>query len=163
MGKSLSPGLTGAATDLVYTPPELAKKIIKRLKPEGEILDPCRGLGAFYNNLPEGRRHFCEITEGKPFEDFVGKVDWIISNPPWSKMREFLFKGYEVADNIAYLVTVNHAFTKARIREASAHGFWISDIYLVDTPPNPWPQSGFQLGVIVWKRGHDTATNITNL
>lgn len=163
MGRSLSPGETGTATDLVFTPPDLAKRIIDKIKPQGEILDPCRGGGAFYNQLPEAYRHFCEITEGRPFEDFQGKVDWIITNPPWSKMRQFLLKGYQVADNIAYLVTVNHGFTKARIREAQANGFWLSDIYLVDTPPHPWPQSGFQLGVLVWKRGYAGQTNIEQL
>ena len=36
--------------DIVMTPEYLAKDIIEHYKPQGLILDPCRGTGAFYDN-----------------------------------------------------------------------------------------------------------------
>ena len=35
--------------DIVMTPEYLAQDIIQHYKPEGLILDPCRGTGAFYD------------------------------------------------------------------------------------------------------------------
>ena len=67
--------------DIVYTPELFSKIIIKKLKIEGVCLDPCRGRGSFYNNLPKGSL-YCEITENLDFFDFNKKVDWIIGNPP---------------------------------------------------------------------------------
>ena len=38
--------------DVVMTLEKSAIKIIKHFQPEGSILEPCRGDGAFYNNFP---------------------------------------------------------------------------------------------------------------
>jgi len=164
MAKSLSPGITGPSTDLVFTPTELAASIINHLPLTGKVLDPSRGAGAFYNQFPAHLdKDYCEITEGKDFFDYDQRVDWVVTNPPWSLMRQFLLHGFKIADNVSYLTTVNHAFTKARINDAKQHDFWLKEILLVDTPKAPWPQSGFQLGMITWSKGYNGHTNICEL
>jgi len=40
-------------SDIVYTPVSVAKQIVDFLNPEGLLLDPCRGDGAFFNNFPQ--------------------------------------------------------------------------------------------------------------
>ena len=79
---------------------------------------------------------------------YSDKVDWIITNPPWSKMQQFLAHGMKIADNIVYLTTINHYTTKKRIREMREHNFSVAEIYCVRTPSKPWPQLGFQLAAV---------------
>jgi len=69
------------------------------------ILDPCRGGGSFYDNLPSPK-DWCEIDEGKDFYDYTSKVDWIISNPPYSHFDEWLDHSFALSDNVVYLVPI---------------------------------------------------------
>jgi len=144
--------------DLIFTPKELAKKIINHFKPVGKILDPSAGEGAFLDQMPGA--DWCEISKGRDFFAYNKKVDWIVTNPPWSKIREFLHHGYEIADNIVYLITINHVFTKARLRDMREHGFGIKEIFCFDTPEN-FPGSGFQCGAVHFQRNFKGPTTIT--
>src|SRR5271170_7524911 len=102
------------SNDVIMTPPALAQALISHFKPFGKTLEPCRGSGSFFSQLPNA--DWCEISEGKDFFDYNGKVDWIITNPPWSKIRPFLDKSMSVAEHIVFLMTINHVWTKARLR-----------------------------------------------
>ena len=82
-------------------------------------------------------------------------VEWIITNPPWSKIQKFLEHGMKIANNIVYLTTINHYTTKRRIREMREHNFAIKEIYCVSTPSKPWPQLGFQLAAIHTQRDYN--------
>lgn len=146
------PKVTYVSEDSVMTPDWLAKAIVTHYNPIGSILEPCKGKGAFMRYLPNDTQ-WCEITEGKDFMDYDGKVDWIITNPPWSKIRDFLRKGFEVTNNIVYLFTINHMWTKARLRMMKESNFGLKEIILLPTIPE-FPQTGFQLGVIYLVRGY---------
>ena len=147
--------------DIVMTPQWLAIDIINHFNPSGVILDPSRGEGAFYNNFPGDNNLWCELGEGKDFLQFGDKVDWIITNPPWSKMQEFLRHGMEISDNIVYLTTINHYTTKKRIRDMREHEFGVAEIYCIPTPPKPWPQLGFQIAAVHTQRGYDGGTTMS--
>lgn len=107
--KSNGKGKEYNPNDDIMTPEYIAKKIIEQLplRLDDIILDPFRGEGAFYNNFPCGFKEWCEIKEGRDFFDFKGKVDWIISNPPYSKFTEVMQHSYKIADNIVYLIPLN--------------------------------------------------------
>jgi len=142
------------SNDVVMTPDKLAYEIIQNFLPTsvlltGKMLEPCCGNGAFLKYMTGA--DWCEINKDRDFFDYDKKVDWIITNPPWSKIRPFLQHSMEVADNIVFLVTVNHLWTKARIRDIKEAGFGIKEIMLVDMPKE-FPQSGFQLGAIHLQR-----------
>ena len=147
--------------DVVMTPRPLAKAIIDRFKPTGLILEPCKGDGAFSDQMT---CDWCEIKEGVDYltTHFGVKHDWIVTNPPWSQIRPFLKKAMEDADNIVFLVTVNHLWTKARLRLIEEHGFGIEEIALCDTPKE-FPQSGFQLGAIKISRGYTGPIKLSRL
>lgn len=155
-----TPNCAKNRNDIVYTPLLLAKKIIDHFNPSGIILDPASGNGSFYEQFPGNNNDWCEIDKGKDFFEYQKKVDWIITNPPWSKIREFLKHGYEIANNIVYLITINHVFTKARLRDMRDANFGIKEIFCFDTPPN-FPGSGFQCGAVHFKRNYIGQTTIS--
>lgn len=144
--------------DCVQTPRELARELVKHFKPFGKILEPCKGDGNFLKEM-EGygqnilTPEWCEILEGKDFFDFNEKVDWIITNPPYSKMRKFIQKSMEVADNIVFLTTINHLWLKARLRDIGEKNFGIKEILIFDTPKT-FPQSGFQIGCFYLQKNY---------
>lgn len=149
MARILSPKKNDPECDLVYTPRTLSKQIIDYFGPVGHILDPCKGDGSFYDQYPVGsQKSFCELQDGLDFFDYQTKVDWIITNPPWSKFKEFLSHSMALSDNIVFLVTINHFMTKARMKLMDTCDFGFKEIVKVDTPKEDWPQSGFQLGAI---------------
>ena len=158
----LTPGKNLPAADVVYTPRTLAKDIIDNFNPSGVILDPCKGDGAFYDQLPEPK-YWAELQEGVDFLKWTKKVDWIISNPPWSKMRVFLNHSYMIADNVVFLSTMTHFCTKARLRDAQKYGFGLKEFYQVATPKQNWPQSGFQLGAMHLQRGYSGPLHLTGV
>lgn len=95
--------------DDIMTPRYIAKRIIDQLpiKDSDTVLDPFKGEGAFYDQLPQCRKYWCEIKDSKDFFDFEWPVEWIISNPPYSKFTEVMKHSYEIADNIVYLIPLN--------------------------------------------------------
>jgi hypothetical protein len=154
------PNRNYSSDDVVQTPPEMAQRLVKHFKPAGRMLEPCCGQGHFLNVMPGAE--WCELSKGKDFYDWDQKVDWIVTNPPWSKIRPFLAHGMEVADHIVFLMTVNHAWTKARLRDVKEMGFSIKEIALLEMPLT-FPQSGFQLGAVYYARGWEGDIKFTDL
>jgi DNA modification methylase len=77
----------GKAADWDQTPEEVCRKIIGLITwAEGEfVLEPFRGDGNFYRNLPAWvRKDWCEIKEERDFFEYTGpSPDTIITNPPY--------------------------------------------------------------------------------
>src|SRR6266487_663103 len=139
--------------DVVMTPQVICDDIVDHFKPNGLLLEPCRGSGNFQRAMERyGKTLWCEISEGQDFYAFNEKVDWIITNPPWSDIRGFLRHSMQVPAIIVFLVSVHHTFTRARLRDLREFGFGIKEIRYYDVPL-PFTQSGFQTGAIYWKRG----------
>jgi len=147
----LQPNRNYKSDDEVMTPDYLAKDIVNWIRPRGKVLEPCCGDGVFLKYLPKA--DWCEIKKGRDFFKYKKKVQWIITNPPWSQIRSFLKHSMEISERIIFLVTINHLWTKARLRDMKDAGFGIRKIILIDTPKS-FPQSGFQLGVIEIKKGY---------
>ncbi len=144
------PNRNYVSNDDVMTPPSLCKKIVDYFNPQGSLLEPCKGKGNFLKYMPGA--DWCEIKKGVDFMEYSQSVDWIITNPPWSKFKPFLIKAMEVSENIVFLVTINHLWTKARLKAIYDNGFYIAEIIAIPTPKK-FPQMGFQLGVVHIKRG----------
>lgn len=71
----------------------------------GSVLEPCKGEGAFLKYLPQDTE-WCEIADGINFFDYNKKVDWIVTNPPYSDFNRFLDHSFELADNVVFLVPI---------------------------------------------------------
>lgn len=155
MSRMLSPGKNQPSADLIMTPVPLALELINHFPLFGKVLDPARGEGAFFDNFPDSlNKNWAEIREGKSFFSMTEKVDWVFTNPPWSKAREYLLHGMHLADNIVYLMIINHFTTKRRLQDIRSKGFAIREFYGVEQPKSPWPSSGFQLVAGWLQRGY---------
>ncbi len=137
--------------DCFQTPIYLCEQIIKHFNPQGKILEPCCGDGNFLKVLSNA--DWCEISKGIDFLEVKGHWDWIITNPPYSKYRDFLNKSMSVADNVIFLQLINATFYKARLRDIKSKCFGIKEIWCVDTPKE-FPQFGFQMGCVYYKKNY---------
>jgi len=156
--------IPNGGNDRIFTPDFLSKSIIKHFNPKGKILDPCMGGGAFFNNFPNSEElRWCEIDKGVDFFNFSEKVDWVISNFPWSKYRAFLKHSMEIGENIVSLQMINALFMRARLRDIKEMNFGIKEILFIDHPPKPFVQTGIQLGVIHLQSKYNGHCNINYL
>lgn len=95
--------------DIVYTPRWVAKDMVEHFRPMGRVLEPCKGKGVFMEFLPGA--DWCEIAEGRDFFEWRTPVDWTVSNPPYSKTREWFKHSYTIAENLLYLVPLRNVFS----------------------------------------------------
>jgi hypothetical protein len=77
---------------------------------------------------------------------------FVIGNPPWSKMRAFLIHAMTISDNVVFLASMPHFVTTARMRDIAAANFAPREALIVPNPP-AWPQSGFALTAYHLQRG----------
>ena len=73
------------ANDEFMTPPELAKKLVGFVPLEAHhtILEPCPGKGAFFDTLLST---LAVVEMADNFFEWCYQIDWIIGNPPYSKL-----------------------------------------------------------------------------
>jgi len=157
----LQPNRNYVSNDVVQTPLDLARRLVQHFNPVGRVLEPCCGEGHILRYLPHDAQ-WCEISQGRDFMQWQEPVDWIITNPPWSQIRPFLNHSMRVAEHIVFLMTINHVWTRARIRDIQNHGFGLREICLVEMP-HEFPQSGFQLGAIHIQRHWKGLVTLTDL
>lgn len=148
------------SNDIVETPMELAEKLVKHFNPQGKGLEPCCASGNILRFLNDAE--WCEITKGRDFFDYHDKVDYIFTNPPWSKIRPFLIHSLELANDVYFLFTINHLWTKARLRDIKNYNFGIVEICIFDTPKE-FVSTGFQLGMVHLQKNYTGAINLTKL
>ena len=154
-------GKTGnPTTDKVYTPDNIAKEIIAKFDITGKVLDAFRGKGAFYDNYPaDVIKDWCEIDNGKDFFAYNERVDWIITNPPYSIYDEVMEHSFEIADNIVYLVPLSKVVSSlGRIRKIKEFG-GVPYIYITGASRCGFP-FGFPVCAIHIKRGYEGNTKI---
>lgn len=121
-----------SANDVIYTPLPVAQLMIEmcEITPEMSVLDPSKGGGVFYNNLPNCNKDYCEITENKDFFDYDKKVDLIIGNPPYSIWNKWIEHTMKLTDKFCYIFG-NYNFTDSRMRTILDNGFVITKFHLL--------------------------------
>lgn len=107
--------------DVVYAPDDVARDVVEFFKPTGRILEPSKGDGAFLKYLPTA--DWCEITEGRDFFACHEHYDWIIGNPPYSLLEDWLQHTFEIADNAVYVLMFHMTYsTMKRLRMIREYG-----------------------------------------
>lgn len=144
--------------DVVFTPVLIAKRIVGMFQPSGRILEPCKGEGAFLKVLPSGTE-WCEITEGKDFFDWIDRVDWIVTNPPYSNFNQFLIHSFEVADNVVFLTPIAKVFKSMEVLDIIRNYGGIKAVWFASARICGFP-FGFPVGAFHFKRGWKGPTKI---
>ena len=121
------------ADNSFITPPELAVRMISLvpLINGDSVLDPARGLGAFYDNFPQFvTKDWCDISAGEDFLKHSSQVDWIITNPPYSDLDRWFEKSCLICrKGFAYLLGFIN-ITPRRIELTNKYGFGLTMIHL---------------------------------
>lgn len=146
--------------DVVYTPDDIARDIVDHFKPSGVCLDPCYGEGAFYRHLPSGSE-WCEIAKGRDFFAWDRRVDWIVSNPPFSDYYNFLVHSFDIADNIVYLFPFHKLFQSWRNLELIYGYGGIKEIYVIGKGTLLNWGLGFAVGAVYFKRGYSGSIKVS--
>lgn len=127
----------------------------------GNVLEPCKGEGAFMKYLPQNT-DWCEITEGRNFYDYNKKVDWIVTNPPYSDFNRFLKHSFELADNVVLLVPIAKLFkSMGTLREVFSYGGFV-EIWTLPASKAGFPFV-FTCAVYYIKKGYKGYTIIGEL
>lgn len=152
-------GVRSKLSDVILTPEPIAKEIVDYFKPSGRILDPCRGTGAFWKAMPGA--DWCEISEGRDFFEWQKPVDWIVSNPPYSILDEWMEHSYAVATNIVYLLPLPKLFNSARRLQTICELGGMREVLVVTVGRKlgfPW---GYACGAVHFETGYKGACKIT--
>ncbi len=144
-------------TDLVYTTPVVAAAIVGRYNPTGRVLDPCEGGGAFSSLIPGCLT--CEITKGTDFFAWTELVDWIIGNPPYSILNEWLAHSFTLAQDIVYLLPIAKVFG-SRVRLKAVSDFGLVEVWAPWTGRDIGFPFGWACGAVHMRRGHKGPINI---
>ena len=148
----MNPANRAVGNDEIYTPAWAAADIVNHYNPTGTILEPCKGSGIFTDIMPNC--DWCEIREGKDFFDYTKKVDWIISNPPYSLIRKFVLHSFEIADNIVYLIPVWKAFNAIGLQTELKKYGGIKEIRWYGGGGKLGFPMGNGIGTVYWKRDY---------
>ena len=123
--------------DKVYTPEFIVAEVLsefsQHITSDSTLLEPFKGGGAFYDklvSLSSNPVQWCEIDQGVDFFEYKDKVDWIITNPPYSIFDKVLPKCLEVADNILLVIPVNKLVSSMpRLADVRRAGFAIRQLH----------------------------------
>ena len=118
--------------DVIYTPKPVAEIMIKmcNIQPNDTVLDPSKGGGVFFDNLPECDKSYCEINEDIDFFEATGKYDLIIGNPPYSLWSKWLDKTTELTDKFCYIFGVMN-LTTPRLKSIYEKGYVIKKFHII--------------------------------
>lgn len=145
--------------DRVFTPAHIALDMVSHFEPCGAILEPFKGAGVFTALLPDA--DWCEIDEGRDFFDWHRPVDWIITNPPYSKLRPVFRHAASLAHDIVFLVPLRNVFSGfGFVREVFSYG-GIAEIRVYGTGGSIGFPMGNCVGAMHFRQDYAGPTNWT--
>ncbi len=150
------------AADIVYTKNETAQWIIDYFNPIGSILDPSAGKDVFFDKFLNAEKYRCEITDGVDFFDWTKKVDWIVTNPPYSIYDQFLQHAFNIADNVCFFVPIAKAFKSNKVQQMSINYGGLKELIYMGGGSKHGFSFGFPVGCLYYKRGYVGDCKITH-
>jgi len=113
--------------DRIFTPQSIVKDLIEKI-PAGwddTWCDPCYGEGVFFHNFPPPNREFYEIDMGKDFLQCDKQYDWCVTNIPFSRPKEFIFKMAECSKKGFGILCLANSMTATRLEKLENMGFYM--------------------------------------
>ena len=162
--KPTKPNRTEKATaaDTVYTKSETAQWIVNYFRPHGSILDPSAGANAFFDKFANQEKYRCEIADGIDFFGWTQRVDWIMTNPPYSIYDKFLEHAFAIADNVVFFVPIAKAFKSNKVQELVMVYGGLKELVYMGGGSRHGFAFGFPVGCLYYKRGFVGDCKITN-
>ncbi len=122
--------------DRIFTPEHLAKALIDKIPAEtGDTwCDPCYGTGVFYNNFPSPdkvQKTFYEIDMGKDYLQSTEKFDWVVTNIPFSRPKEFIFKMAENCIKGFGILCLANSMTATRLKKLESMGLYPDSVTIL--------------------------------
>lgn len=149
--------------DNVCTKDETAQWIINYFNPKGTILDPSAGTNVFYNKFKNKKKYRCEISDGIDFFDWNKKVNWIITNPPYSIYDLFLQKAFNIANNVVFFVPIAKAFKSNKVQNMVIKYGGLREIIYMGGGNKHGFSFGFPVGCLYYQKDFKSDCKITNL
>jgi hypothetical protein len=121
--------------DILFTPLPVALKLIEmtNIQRNEKLLDPCRGEGVIYNNLPTFcEKDWAEITEGHDFFEYDKPVDTIICNPPFSIYTKWIQHCIKLNPQKIALVIGCLNLTTIRLKLLEDSGYYMTRMSIVN-------------------------------
>ena len=126
--------------------------MVEFFKPSGRILEPAAGDGAFLKYLPGA--DWCEIEKGRDFYLLQEHYDWIVSNPPFTQYSQWLYKSFDIAPNILYLVPRNKAFNGYEMMTKTRKWGGIKHMRVYGTGADVGFEIGFAMGALHYQKDY---------
>lgn len=144
--------------DVYYTPYPVVKRMIDmcEITEDMEVLDPCYGAGAFFENLPKCNKEWCEIEKGKDFFNETKRYDLIIGNPPYSMWDKWIEHTMKLTDKFCYIFGVMN-LTPIRLKQIMNNGYGMTKIEILKI--DWWFGSSF---LIVFEKYKPSIMSITS-
>ena len=123
------------ANDVLYTPLPVALKLIDmtNIQRNEKVLDPSRGQGVIYNNLPTFcEKDWAEITEGRDFFEYDKPTDTIICNPPFSIYTKWIQHCIKLNPQKIALVIGCLNLTTIRLKLLEDNGYFMTKMSIVN-------------------------------
>lgn len=116
--------------DRIFTPELIAKKLIGEIPSENNDswCDPCYGEGIFYNNFPTQNKDYYEIDLNRDFLKCTKKYDWCVTNIPFSKPKEFIFKMADSSLKGFGILCLSNSMTATRLMRLRENNFFVHKI-----------------------------------
>ena len=119
--------------DRIFTPPELAKRLISKIPAlaDDSWLDPCYGTGVFFDNFPTNNKDYCEIDMDIDFLKSDKIADWVVTNIPFSKPKEFIFKMADSCKKGFGILCLANSMTATRLKKLEQKGLYLHNITIL--------------------------------
>ena len=136
--------------DVFITPLGLSKRAIDMVGTnEGIWFDPFKATGSYYNQFPTENKVYTEITEKLDFFDFVGNVDVICSNPPYSILDKVFLKSISLKPKVInYLIGIGN-LTARRMEMMNDAGYFLTKMEMCKV----WKWYGMSV-IVQFETGH---------
>ena len=115
------------------TPRRVTIKLIKKIpaSKNDSWCDPCYGNGVFYENFPTNNKKYYEINLGRDYLKCNKKYDWNVTNIPFSKPKEFIFKMAKQSNKGFGILCLANSMTATRLKFLEQLGFHIHSLTIL--------------------------------
>jgi predicted RNA methylase len=123
-------------SDLYETPFSITRHLLSRVILKGKVLEPACGNGAICKVLDEYNITYDCYDVETDFLKETNHYDTIITNPPFSLAKEFIFKAKEISDVFYYLLPLSYLHGKERFDTIyTDKSFPLKEIYVFTRYP----------------------------